>query len=83
MVLHLGDDVFVRSASVVAILDFGSQPDLAGLLASPAPDGHRVRRIGRGEVKSVIAAESGGQITLYFSPISSRTLYLRAQSRTA
>ena len=79
MVLHLGDDVFVRSASVVAILDFDSQPDLAGLLASPAPDGHRVRRIGQGEVKSVIAAESGGQITLYFS----RTLYQRAQSRTA
>ena len=38
---------------------------------------------GRGEVKSVIAAESDGQITLYFSPISSRTLYQRAQSRTA
>ena len=51
-------------------------------LGDPTPDGHRVRRIGRGEVKSVIAAESGGQITLYFSPISSRTLYQRAQSRT-
>ena len=50
MVLHLGDDVFVRSASVVAILDFDSQPDLAGRLASPASDGYRVRRIGQGEV---------------------------------
>ena len=38
MVLHLGDDVFVRSASVVAILDFDSQPDLAGLLP-PRPMG--------------------------------------------
>ena len=39
MVLHLGDDVFVRSASpVVAILDSDSQPDLAGL-PSPRPMG--------------------------------------------
>lgn len=53
MVLHLGDDVFVRSASVVAILDFDSQPDLAGLLASPAPDGasRPPHRPGRGQIR--------------------------------
>ena len=82
MVLHLGDDVFVRSASVVAILISDSQPDLAGLLASPAPDEHRVRRIGRERSIRDRRRIRRADHALFFAHFF-RTLYQRAQSRTA
>ncbi len=78
LILHVGEDVVVLSREVVAILDLSSSlsPDTQGFLQMAEEEGF-VRNVGPGDFKSVVICQSGNRTRVYYSPISSKTLWLR------
>lgn len=77
MILHLGNDCFVASSSILMILDYDEamkNPDTAKFLQA----GEQVTISEGDQPKSVIVTEEYGEQKLYISPISPQTLHKRS-----
>jgi len=75
--LHLGDDVMVRRRDVLMILDL-ADPQLESCLADLKADRVEITLHDDSRPKSAVLTQSHAGTMLYFSPISSATLYKRA-----
>ncbi|MEG0766779.1 MAG: DUF370 domain-containing protein [Clostridia bacterium] len=79
MVVHLGDDVVIRTCDIVMLLDLTGvdAPDTHAFLQS-AQDGGIVRRVSADPPKTAVLTQTRAGRMLYLSPISSVTLSRRA-----
>lgn len=84
MFLHLGGDVVVKSKTIVAIMDLetSSVSKITREFLKKATQNENVININTFELpKSYVICEEKGKITVFVSPISSRTLNKRADSK--
>ena len=85
MILHLGDDVSVHSADIVAIIDLTqSQNPVTGAMLAEIRRQNRILARQGVVAKSAVARRAGGMTEnarVYLSPISTVTLAQRAHER--
>ena len=84
MFLHLGGDVVINTKSIVAIMDLetSSVSKITREFLKIATKNNDVININSYELpKSYVICEEKGRKTVYVSPISSRTLNKRAESK--
>ena len=84
MFLHLGGDVVVKSKTIVAIMDLetSSVSKITREFLKKVTQNDNVININTFELpKSYVICEEKGKIIVYVSPISSRTLNKRADSK--
>ena len=84
MFLHLGGDVVINTKSIVAIMDLetSSVSKITREFLKIITKNNNVININTGDIpKSYVVCEDNGKITVYVSPISSRTLNKRAESK--
>lgn len=75
MILHIGNDVFVKSKDIIAILDYNEavkNKDTRLFLK-----GLPLEKINEEGLKSVVFVDEDETQKLYVSPISSKTLHKR------
>lgn len=80
MFLHIGGDVVVLLKEIIAIFDLESalHSDSTKEFLKIAEEEGFIRRISEEEPRSFIITEKDNKSIIYFSPISSVTLYKRA-----
>lgn len=84
MFLHLGGDVVVNSKTIVAIMDLetSSVSKITREFLKKATQNDNVININTFELpKSYVICENKGNIKVFVSPISSKTLNRRAESK--
>lgn len=84
MFLHLGGDIVINTKSIVAIMDLetSSVSKITREFLKKITKNNNVININSLELpKSYVICEENGKITVYVSPISSRTLNKRAESK--
>ena len=80
MILHLGDDVSVHSADIVAIIDLTqSQSPVTGAMLAEIRRQNRI--LARQGITAKSAVICAGARRVYLSPISTVTLAQRAHER--
>ena len=84
MFLHLGGDIVINTKSIVAIMDLetSSVSKITREFLKKITKNNNVININSLELpKSYVICEENGKIIVYVSPISSRTLNKRAESK--
>jgi len=79
LILHLGKDRVVAQKEVVMIFDYEraiENKETAAFLKESEKNCEVVRIVEEG-VKSVVLAEKGGRLRVYYSPVSVKTLSAR------
>ncbi len=85
MFLHLGGDVVVKTKTIVAIMDLetSSVSKITKEFLKIITKQNSVVNINTYDLpKSYVICEENGKITVYVSPISSRTLNKRAETNS-
>ncbi len=84
MFLHLGGNIVINTKSIVAVMDLetSSVSKITREFLKTVTQNNNVVNINSREIpKSYVICEEKGKITVYVSPISSRTLNKRAESK--
>jgi len=82
MILHLGNDVFVKKKDILMILNYKeafSNRDTSLFLKSIKMENEKMENE---EIKSIVIAREGGKNRAYLSPISTKTLLKRNSGET-
>ena len=82
MILHIGKDIMVPLKDVILILDYKeakTNEDTSKALKKLNENAHNIY-IEKSNIKSIVVAKFLDKFFIYYSPISSATLYKRSRN---